>query len=200
MKKLLAIIMVIVIAFTSVGNVMAAKDNGTSDKISSANTVVAVLYEVFHSVIGNVFSKFEKECPLCRSCHEPARVAEPESNCRLIVNGEDITEGRYVKIDEENQTFQIPIIAVYEALGAKIKRIGNLVIISYNGGVATIDLSQRSFGLLVPPGTVGGIRVVSAEDAIMESDSFGYYFVRTMKGVEYNVDYDSKVIYINSVE
>ncbi len=200
MKKVLAVIVAIIMVFSSSSVAMASDGNHASGKASSGEIAVGVFVEIVHSLLGNVLAKLDKSCPFCYSMHLPPEFAEPESNCRLVVNGEDITDGRYVKIDEENHQIYIPVIAIYEALGADIKSVGNLVFISYNGGMTMINMSLKNFGIPLMPGTYHGIRVVSADDAIVESDSFNYYFIRNMMGAEYEVDYESKVIYVNSVE
>ena len=196
MKKVLAVIMAIIMIFSSGGTVMAVEENNISN---NAETVIWVFIEIVHSLLGSITARFDMKCSFCHSVHCSAEVIEPNSNCRLVVNGKDITDNRYVKMDEAKQQIYIPVIAVYEAMGADIKKIGSLVFISYNNGVVILDMSQFDFGVSLMPGTVAGMRKISAGDAIVESDTFNYYFIRNLKGAEYEVDYEDRIIYVNSV-
>lgn len=201
MKKTLAVIMTIVMLFSSVGLSVSAVDSDASDKaVLDADEIVIVLAEVIHSAFGGILAKIDKKCPLCHSLHIPPEVAEVENNCKLIVNGKDITEGNYVKIDYENQQAEIPVLAICRELGADIKWIGKIAIISYNDKMQIVDTTVSDFGLLILPGSSKAVRKMSGGDAIIEDDSFSWYFIRGMMEVEYVIDYEAATISVYTIE
>ena len=108
------------------------------------------------------------------------KIEKIEANCRLVVNGEDITSGNYVMITQDD--VYLPFTAILEALGAEVLwQSDTTAKISYDGKkylLTTTDCSLIEEGgdfnfLLIPPGGIHRYWTIENEfvvdDTMMQS-------------------------------
>lgn len=125
---------------------------------------------------------------------------ETYANCRLIVNGKDITDGNYVYLYETDREFSsdadIPLSAILRELGATVEWQDETKVVithsAYNGSL-TFDTSDEFFGVLIPPG--GKVRVtrkVYNNEIVMDNSSATLYIRAAGAMVRY--DYTNMVI------
>lgn len=66
-------------------------------------------------------------------------------NCKLIVNGKDITSGNYVKLNYEYHYAELPLTLVMKALGAKVEWQSNTTaMITFGGKDYILDTTKDS--------------------------------------------------------
>mgnify|MGYP003291202706 CR=1 FL=1 len=179
------------------------------DKVIIDTSVIleAVWEEKDHSVYGlvnNLMVRFELIIKLISralglyNAYENS-IPLTENNCKLIVNGNDITDQVYVMMDDDAKEVEVPYLAIIRELGAKTRWINqNLVMVSYEGRYEIIDSSDPYFGDEIPPGG-GSYNVVRKrinDDLIFDLTSIQYGIRRTF-GASITVDYNEKVIRIN---
>lgn len=121
------------------------------------------------------------------------------NNCKLIVNGKDITDDVYVMIDYDTETVELPFLAIIEELGAEVEWKNNdVVIVTYNGMSQEIDTKDSDFGIAFPPG--GGnskyVRKIVNEDLIIDHISVISALKFTFNA-SVTIDYDEAVIIID---
>ena len=123
---------------------------------------------------------------------------EFETNCRLYVNGNDITAKSSVGIDYENDTGIIPILSVVGELGADVKwKSKNVVIIEFNGEKVQLNISDKNFGYAALPGTYKIYRVYTGEDLLMDDSSFSSLF-KDMFNLSVVINEEEGAIYIKN--
>ncbi|MBQ9106309.1 MAG: hypothetical protein IJY56_00295 [Clostridia bacterium] len=123
-----------------------------------------------------------------------------DGQCRLIVNGKDITEGNYVKMFAEYRQEHLPVLAIAKELGAQIEwQSETQVTLSYNGKSHTLDAKASNFGILIKPGTQNGVRKFINNDFIMEYDSVSEIILKTL-GASYSPNYPQRTITISNVQ
>ena len=127
-------------------------------------------------------------------------------NCRLIVNGTDITDGNYVYIDHENCTAELPVIAIAKALGADIQWLPCqpypikdrcLINVSFKDGCLELDTSKTNFGFVTNVDEAAGVRRVVGNDVIIDSASLSGLFFHGFK-TNIRIDFDTSVVYIET--
>ncbi len=195
MKKLLVLTITFIMIFTVC---MPASAVGNEEP-TMVEYYVYFIKDLLHSIVGSVYGSLGLECSLCNTIHREAPKADGENNCTLIVNGKEITESTYVRINYDDRNAELPVLAIFRELGADIKTVGKIVIIKYNGEYRWLDTTQKNFGLLIPPGTVGGVRMLTEDDLIIEKDSFRYYFSKSFGGIEIKVDYENGIIKVDNM-
>lgn len=117
-------------------------------------------------------------------------------NYRLIVNGKDITEGKYIFIYEDD-TAELPFVAVMEALGVKIDRQGDIFTFVFEDYTLTLDIGKRDFGLPMPPGSTKCIRKIYDGEIVIDSTSASY-FIAVKMGADMKIDYNEKTVTIGT--
>lgn len=129
---------------------------------------------------------------------------EMEKNCKLVVNGRDITAESYVRIDYEKHYAEIPFIAVVTNLGAEFKwKNSKVAIITLNNKEYILNLNKKSlitngstFNIIdLPPGTKHGAFFKKFDDEIViDSDSIAHFIY--LIGARIMVNYDTSIISI----
>lgn len=122
------------------------------------------------------------------------KVKEWQNNCRLIVNGKDITSENYVHLVEEYQEVEIPVTAVMKELGAEVEWKGKKVTITHNGYQRVIDTTQQAFGMPRPPCSAYCCRKMIDGEVVIDSVSAGG-MIRWM-GAQISINVDEKIIEI----
>lgn len=129
-------------------------------------------------------------------CIHCGSVEPKDVDAKLVVNGKDITAGNYVKINEGYSNASIPLTAVLTELGIdwkwetdKILRIGS------GEYVRRLDLTDPTFGWLIPPGTLGSVREVMDGEVIIDEQALNIYFFRA-QNISISTDYETNTIRI----
>lgn len=119
------------------------------------------------------------------------------NNCRLIVNGNDISDEVYVNADTETGVYEVPFLAIVKELGADvIWKNDNIVCITYNDLSIEYDISQKDFGLLCPPGATKSRKIVDG-DLIVDYPSIRM-LLKNMFNAYITVDKDEQIVYVTS--
>ena len=129
-------------------------------------------------------------------------VPATKNNCKLIVNGKDITERVYVMIDYNTKTVSIPFLTVVEELGADVNwKNRDIVTVTYNGISQDLDAGDPSFGISSPPGCEPDdfVRMRVKDDLIFDLTSVNGAFKLTFNA-SVTVNYDESVIIIEQVK
>ena len=101
-----------------------------------------------------------------------------KSNCKLIVNGRDITDSAYVFLHADIQDAEIPLTTVLKELGAHVQWSDNAnVIITYDGRSCSFDTSLYDYGLPQAPGSRFYIRRIVGNEVIMDLTSVTGFIV-----------------------
>lgn len=119
------------------------------------------------------------------------------SNCKLIVNGKELSSKHYIYLHKESQNIELPITAIFKALGAEVKWQGKTVIITHNNETLTLDTEEVDFGLLVPPGSRFCVRKVVDSDIIIDRTTAAGILYHGM-GANIKVNYDEKTVEITN--
>ncbi|MBQ7005444.1 MAG: hypothetical protein IJN68_03335 [Clostridia bacterium] len=196
MKKTVTLIISFVLVFTMISVPVSAVGN---EETTAVEYCIYFMKDMLHSMVGSIYSSFGFDCSLCNSIHREASKADGENNCTLIVNGKDISDSTYVRINYEAENAELPVLAVFKELGADVKSVGKMVVIKYNNDYRWFDTTQRDFGLPILPGTIGGTRLLTVDDLIIDTDSFRYYLAKGFGGIEVNVDYENGIITIDNI-
>lgn len=122
---------------------------------------------------------------------------------RLIVNGKDITDGNYVRINKTSGYAELPVIAVFKALGydAEMQYDQNTdsyaVIVEDN--TEFLNTQCNDFGFPPGVGDTDYVRRIMDNEIVIDSDAIDtvmYWGYST----EIDIDYDSNTVYINSFD
>lgn len=85
----------------------------------------------------------------------------------LIVNGKELID---IKFNGDN--FELPILLISQELGAKVEWVDSQrVVISSDDKSVVLDISEKDFGLAVPPGAIGTVRKLDGDDIILDDVS-----------------------------
>lgn len=116
------------------------------------------------------------------------------SECKLIINGHDITRENHVKIKAKNT--EIPLLAVMKELGAIITWNDRMTVVSIDcfGKIFKLDIKDFDFGWYVKPGTVEAVRIFDGNEIIIDGESALYIFNDI--GAIFNVNRDARIIEI----
>lgn len=120
-----------------------------------------------------------------------------EDNCRLVVNGKDISDGLYVKMKAKYNNTEIPLLAVLKELGAQVQwKDTSVVTVQFKDSAFEIDTEKEQFGILIPPGTRQAVRKVVEKEIIIDSNSVeGFLLYNT--GAVISIDYEKAIISID---
>jgi len=123
----------------------------------------------------------------------------------LIVNGNDITDGNYVKIDIAYRLALLPLMATFEELGADVKWIDNATIsITYNakeyvldtGAVSFIDVEEnKNIPLFLDGGTGYAFFQIIDNDLILDSPTMNI-ILRELTDLKLTINYDELTVNI----
>ena len=125
---------------------------------------------------------------------------EKVNNCKLLVNGKDITNGKNVKINYEYQNTELPLLAILKELGADVQWEDNSrVIVTFEKIKVDIDTTKDDFGIPIPPGTSNAIRYIINNELQIDGTSVQGLLLNIFR-TTINVDYEAGIIYINSAD
>ena len=130
---------------------------------------------------------------------------EVNSNCALLVNGQDISKENYVYIDKDERTAYIPLLAILKALGAQIDIQADEVTIIYHGTTYILDfetyyLTEKggaSLSLVAPPPGATTCYYERLGDEFIIDTLSATYFLKII-GTTMTINYDTCVIEVNS--
>lgn len=117
---------------------------------------------------------------------------------RLIVNGRDITEDNYVRINHTLKNAEIPVLAVFRELGYDVKVESNGHVILDNDYVL-LETLQPDFGHPMGYEGEGAVRKKLDGEFVIDYWSVcGWWYWGLNIDVE--IDYDANTIYVNSFD
>lgn len=126
--------------------------------------------------------------------------ALPEE-CRLIVNGKDITKGNYVRINHAAKHAELPVTAILKELGynAEMKYIQDTdsYVVIIDEETEFLDTQYEYYGFPPGFGDTDYVRRIVDNEIIVDSNSiftimyWAYY-------AEIEIDYSTNTVYINS--
>ena len=149
--------------------------------------------------------------PLISESNQRPEVVEPTystslrdaANCRLIVNGLDITEGNYVYINHNSRNTELPILAILRALGYETEVKYNETTGVYEGIVNQTSVlfttSEDDFGVPIPYLRSGCIRYTDGKEFYLDSASVESILYWSYN-IEMAVDYDDSIIRVQSYD
>lgn len=124
------------------------------------------------------------------------------NDCKLMVNGKDITSGNYVKLNEYYA--DLPFTEVMEALGAKVEWQNKTTAkITYVGQDYILDTTKCSlievggtFNIIsTPPGSTRHYQVVG-DEFILDNVTMKGAFQLMGTSIKININYDDKIVNI----
>ncbi|MBQ6839230.1 MAG: hypothetical protein IJO45_00880 [Oscillospiraceae bacterium] len=127
-------------------------------------------------------------------------------NCRLIVNGTDITDGNYVRIDYANKSAELPVIAIAKELDANILWLpckpypikeSCVVKISFMEGCLELDTSKTDFRFSTNVESPAAVRKIIGNEIVMDSGSLQGLFFHGFK-TNIRIDFDAAIVYIDT--
>ncbi len=130
-------------------------------------------------------------------------------NCTLIINGKDITNGNYVRINHAKHYAEIPFTTVIQELGAKVewkddskavvKYDGRKYILNTNEGTLVEKWDKHKLNQIMPAGGQQHKVVCKVVDneLIVDSNS-SRYFIFVVMGANMKVDYNKNAVNIES--
>lgn len=123
-----------------------------------------------------------------------------EDNCRLVVNGKDISDSLHIKMKAKYNNTEIPLLAVLKELGAQVQwKDSAVVTVQFKDSAFEIDTEKEQFGILIPPGTRQAVRKVVEKEIIIDSNSVeGFLLYKT--GAVISIDYEKAIISIDSTK
>ena len=131
-------------------------------------------------------------------CIHCGRIEPKDVDGTLIVNGIDITEGNYVKVNEGHNNSKLPLTAILTALDIDWKwESDTLLRIDLKGEDMVLDLDHPQFDWTVPPGTLGGVRWVIDGEVIVDGTSLKL-LLRNLD-IIMTTDYDTNTVLIARV-
>lgn len=123
------------------------------------------------------------------------------AEAKLIVNGNDISEGNYVRIDYGAKNAHLPLTAVLKALGydaeLKYDEITDSYAVIIDDDTEFLNTQQEDFGFPMDAGDTDSVRRIVDDEIIIDSDAiftvmyWGYF-------AEIEIDYSTNTVYINS--
>ena len=133
-----------------------------------------------------------------------------KNNCRLIVNGRDISSESYVFLKHDERYAELPLTAIVKALGASVEwKSETVAIILHNEKEYVLDTDQYSLVqkggnalenfLAPPPGlTIGQNGKIIKGEFVISSNVIQKFIKRL--GAKINLDYIQSIIYIDTVD
>ena len=131
-----------------------------------------------------------------------ALIPVPQDQCRLIVNGKDITQSAYISIDYSVYTAEIPVLAIFRELGydAQMQYVEETdsYIALIDQKTILLDTQYDDYGLPAWRSTKY-VRRMQDGDFIVDSRSL-VNSVYWQYNIDINVDYHSGIVYIDSFD
>lgn len=121
---------------------------------------------------------------------------------RLIVNGQDITEDNHVVINHDQKNAEIPILAIFRALGHDAQMcvdehgIYQAVI---DQSIVLLDSRSPDFGLELNYNEKGSVRERTDDDFIIDTTSISTKLYWGWD-IDIKVDFEANVVYVNSFD
>lgn len=133
---------------------------------------------------------------VCKDC---GNLEDRDQDCKLIVNGKDITAGNYVKINIRNSNASVPLTAVLTELGIPWEWESETVLRFGSGDYEqTLDTSYNiQFNWLAPFRTPGVVRKVVDGEVIVDIQSLWVNLLNKM-GISCEMDCAAKTIRIDT--
>lgn len=147
-------------------------------------------------------------CMLMIGCNKNANTSNTEVTTmeqmtmedagQIVVNGHNITNGQYYRYKYSGKQSEIPLLAVFEELGAKVKWVNqNKVKITYDGKVMNIDTTKDHFNIFAPPGTYNAVREVRGKELVVDIFSVKGV-IASMTGATVRFDDNTQTVYIEN--
>jgi len=124
------------------------------------------------------------------------------NEARLIVNGKDITQGNYVRIDRAARHAEIPIIAILKELGYDVEIEYDQNMDSYAVIIdefVFIDTQYQDFSIHIGYGDTDYVRSIIDDQIIVDSDSV-FTQLYWSYNAEIEIDYTTNTVYVNSFD
>lgn len=118
------------------------------------------------------------------------------NNCKLYINGIELSNDHYVKLNYEYQYVELPLLATLDLLGAQISYQNNIILIEYNNTSLKLDTNRNDFGLKIIPGVDNAVRKRVGSELIVDSESTGLF--SKMMGATIQIDFDKSVVCIET--
>ena len=128
-----------------------------------------------------------------------------EEACRVIVNGQELPESKYARLNREEEYAEIPLIAVFKALGAEIQQLDDHTLqISIKDYTYELDTKE---GVLTEEG--GSINLLTlqswdhepvwktVDDECIVDSAFAGFVLNIQLRVATRIDYEEAAIYID---
>lgn len=123
------------------------------------------------------------------------------NECRLIVNGKDITEGNYVLIDHIAKHAELPVTAIFNELGynaeMKYREETDSYIVTINQDDVFVDTQYDDYGLSLCAGDTDYVRSIIENEIIVDSDSI-FTIMYWAYNAEIKIDYATNTVYVDS--
>lgn len=125
------------------------------------------------------------------------------SNCKLIVNGKEISSKSYVYIDYDKHYAELPLTSIFMELGATVDWVsGSKAIIVYKNNKYVLDTEipklylykNKNTNYFIPPPGGGHTYVFKFVDREYIISNGTMITVATFLGIEFKVDYNTGVI------
>lgn len=117
-------------------------------------------------------------------------------NCKLFVEGTNITDGNYVIINDSEKYAEIPILAVLRCYGATINNASDhAIMISLNGIEFTLYTDRQDLGIAIMPGGSTSVRKIVNNDLIFDNHSIRV-LLRNIGNINITIDYENMEIWI----
>jgi len=121
-----------------------------------------------------------------------------QRNCKLIINGKDITNNNYVKIRIDDKVAELPLLAIMKELGAEVKwENEKSVSMIFHEKTLNFDVSKWDLDILVPPGAIG-VRKIINNELVYDYDSVKY-LLKMHTNSNISINYDDMIISIDTV-
>ena len=123
------------------------------------------------------------------------------TNAELIVNGKNITDGNYIRMDYACTSAQVPLVAILSELGASVEMVRNSkLVVEYNGVTQTYDIHRdwsSHDGMCEP---FQGDIIVNIHTDISGEGHFTWYGFETFLHLDIRVNYEDFVITVNTIK
>lgn len=143
--------------------------------------------------------EYEKTTP---QIEDPPYVHEIITDGRLIVNGVDITDGNYVRINHREKNAEIPILAILCALGYDAQMRYNEERDNYEAvinGEIYYSTATENYGIPFRIGEKGCVRKIENNDFIVDANCFTSRMYWAFLA-DLTVDYATSTIYVDSCD
>lgn len=176
----------------------------TTQSADNSATVSSTAVSSDHAIVGESKASSTQTPSKTTSSGDDSKL---NTECKLIVNGNDITNGNHIKINYEKRYAELPLTAVVTALGAKVEwQSKTTATISFGGKKYILDTTKNSLVedgstfnvLIVAPGsTHGSFFQVVGNEFVVDSDTAKLLLANNM-GAKIKTDYDQAIVSIDN--